>query len=191
MEEKENDIKVDDDLYSRTIFTFGMDTMKKLSTLKVVIIGMRGLGIETAKNIILSGPAEVDIFDPSPVKIQDLGSNFYLSEEDVGKKNRDEACVKKLSKLNPYIKVSVLKIEPKTDMTEYINTYCEKIEKYNVVVFTELHPMYFIDQIDRRCRDKNIKLIYGICLGLAGYIFTDFGPKHIIYDETGREIKTF
>ena len=191
MEEKEKDIKVDDDLYSRTIFTFGMDTMKKLSTLKVVIIGMRGLGIETAKNIILSGPAEVDIFDPSPVKIKDLGSNFYLSEEDVGKKNRDEACVKKLSKLNPYVKVSVLKIDPNPDMNEYIKIYCEKIEKYNVVVFTELHPMYFIDQIDRMCREKNIKLIYAMCLGLVGFIFTDFGPNHVIYDETGREIKTF
>ena len=191
MVEKEKDIKVDDDLYSRAIFTFGMDTMKKLSNLKVVIIGMRGLGIETAKNIILSGPDEVAIFDPSKVNIKDLGSNFYLSEEDVGKKNRDEASVGKLSRLNPYVKVTVLTIEPKADMNEYIKAYCEKIERYNVVVFTELHPMYFIDQIDQACRIKNIKVIYGMCLGLAGYIFTDFGPKHIIYDETGREIKTF
>ena len=131
------------------------------------------------------------IFDLSKVNIKDLGSNFYLSEEDVGKKNRDEASSWKLSRLNPYVKVTVLKIEPKTDMNEYIKAYCEKIERYNVVVFTELHPMYFIDQIDQACRIKNIKVIYGMCLGLAGYIFTDFGPKHIIYDETGREIKTF
>ena len=76
MSEKMKDIKVDDDLYSRSIFTFGMETMKKLSSMKVIIIGMRGLGVETAKNIILSGPGEVDIFDPSPVKINDLGSIF-------------------------------------------------------------------------------------------------------------------
>jgi ubiquitin-activating enzyme E1 len=86
MVEKEKEVKVDDDLYSRSIFTYGMETMKKLSTMKVLIVGMRGLGVETAKNIILSGPGEVDIFDPSLVKINDLGSNFYLSEEDVGKK---------------------------------------------------------------------------------------------------------
>ena len=190
MSEKAKDIKVDDDLYSRSIFTFGMETMKKLSSMKVIIIGMRGLGVETAKNIILSGPGEVDIFDPSPVKINDLGSNFYLTEADINKK-RDEACVEKLSRLNPYVNVSVLKIESKSDMNEYIKCYCQKLEKYNVVVFTELHPMYFVDQVDKMCREKNIKLIYGICLGLVGYIFTDFGPKHIIFDETGREIKTF
>ena len=63
MSEKAKDIKVDDDLYSRSIFTFGMETMKKLSSMKVIIIGMRGLGVETAKNIILSGPGSISSKD--------------------------------------------------------------------------------------------------------------------------------
>ena len=44
----------DTNLYSRQIRTFGIDTMLKLKNLKVLILGMRGLGIEIAKNIILS-----------------------------------------------------------------------------------------------------------------------------------------
>ena len=187
----DKEIKVDDDLYSRSIFTYGMDTMKKLSTMKVLIVGMRGLGIETAKNIILNGPKEVDLYDPTPVKISDLGSNFFLKEEDVGKIFRDEASLKKLSELNQYVKVSVLKLESKNDINDYIKLFCEKIKIYNVVVFTELQPMYFIDQIDKACRENNIKFIYGICMGLAGYIFSDFGDEHIIFDETGKEIKNF
>ena len=39
--------------------------MQKLSTMKVLVIGMRVLGIETSKNIILNGPGEVAIFDPT------------------------------------------------------------------------------------------------------------------------------
>ena len=187
----EKEIKIDDDLYSRSIFTYGMETMKKLSTMKVLIVGMRGLGVETAKNIILTGPGEVDIFDPSLVKINDLGSNFYLTEEDVGKKNRDDACLSKLSELNPYVRVSILKVEDNKDVNEYINTFCKKIEKYNVVVFTELQPMYFLAQVDNTCRNKGIKLLYGVCFGLAGYIFTDFGPEHTIIDENGEELKTY
>ena len=154
----EKEIKVDDDFNSRTIFTYGMDTMKKLSIMKVLIVGMRGLGVETAKNIILSGAGEVDIYDTSLVKINDLGSNFYLSEEDVGKKNRDDACVSKLSELNPYVKVSVLKIKEK-ELPNYVKEFCEKIEKYNVIVVTEIQPMIFMAQIDNICRAKNIKLI--------------------------------
>lgn len=33
--------------------------MKKLIKLKVLILGLKGLGVEVAKNIILSGPKEV------------------------------------------------------------------------------------------------------------------------------------
>ena len=83
--------KLDDDLYSRSIFTYGEETLKKLSEMNILIIGMRGLGVETAKNIILSGPNQVDIFDPSLTTIKDLGSNFFLTEEDVGKKNEHRA----------------------------------------------------------------------------------------------------
>ena len=46
--------KIDTNLYSRQIGTIGMETMKKLVELKILIIGLRGLGIETAKNIILA-----------------------------------------------------------------------------------------------------------------------------------------
>ena len=193
------EVKVDDNLYSRSILTYGIETLKKLSTMRVLIIGMRGLGVETAKNIILSGPGEVDIFDPSLTTIKDLGSNFFLSEEDVGKRNRDEACLEKLASLNSYVKVGVLKVEQKNNINEYIQLFIEKIQKYDVVVFTELHPMYFIDKIDKACREikeidgkkKDIKLIYGMCLGLAGYVFTDFGKEHIIVDETGEEIASY
>ena len=183
--------KLDDDLYSRSIFTYGEETLKKLSEMNILIIGMRGLGVETAKNIILSGPNQVDIFDPSLTTIKDLGSNFFLTEEDVGKKNRDEACVEKLAQLNPYVAVKVLKVEQKNNIDDYINSFNERIKNYNVVVFTELHPMYFMDKIDKKCRELNIKLIYGMCLGLVGYVFTDFGREHVIFDETGAEIETY
>ena len=48
--------KIDENLYSRQIFTYGKETMDKIVNLKILIIGLRGLGIETAKNIILAGP---------------------------------------------------------------------------------------------------------------------------------------
>ena len=59
----ENDKLLDTDLYSRQIGTFGMDIMLKLFNLKVLVVGMRGLGVETAKNIIISGSNSVDIHD--------------------------------------------------------------------------------------------------------------------------------
>ena len=38
--------------------------MKKLVKLRVLIAGMTGVGIETAKNLILAGPKKVTLWDP-------------------------------------------------------------------------------------------------------------------------------
>jgi ubiquitin-activating enzyme E1 len=58
-----------------------MEAMQKLVKLNVLIVGMRGLGVETAKNLILAGPGSVTIYDPTLVRIEDLTANFYLKEE--------------------------------------------------------------------------------------------------------------
>ena len=77
---------IDTNLYSLQIGTIGIETMRKLTHLKILIIHLRGLGIEIAKNIILSGPNQVSIFDPELVNINDLGANFYLSVDDIKRK---------------------------------------------------------------------------------------------------------
>ena len=53
--------KIDENLYSRQIGAFGMKAMGRLIKMRVLIVGMRGLGVETAKNLILAGPASVHI----------------------------------------------------------------------------------------------------------------------------------
>ena len=73
-----------------------METMGKLIKMKVLIVGCRGLGVETAKNLILAGPASVTIHDPVPVSWGDLSSNFYLTPSHVGKTSRAEASIGKL-----------------------------------------------------------------------------------------------
>ena len=92
----QEEVKIDTNLYSRQIGTFGMETMGKLIKMNVLLVGCRGLGVETAKNLILAGPASVSIYDPTTVKWGDLSSNFYCREEHVGKVSRAEASIGKL-----------------------------------------------------------------------------------------------
>jgi ubiquitin-activating enzyme E1 len=73
-----------------------METMGKLIKMKVAIVGLRGLGVEVAKNLILAGPNAVLLFDDEITKINDLGANFYTEEKHVGKVTRAEACLEKL-----------------------------------------------------------------------------------------------
>jgi ubiquitin-activating enzyme E1 len=91
VESTQEEQKIDTNLYSRMIGTFGLETIGKLMKLKVLIIGCRGLGVETAKNLILAGPKSVTLYDPTTVAIGDLSANFFLKQADVGKKSRAEA----------------------------------------------------------------------------------------------------
>ena len=58
------------DLYSRQIGAYGIETMSKLVNMKVLVVGMKGLGVEAAKNIILAGPGSVTISDDEPTKVR-------------------------------------------------------------------------------------------------------------------------
>ena len=107
MEKTEEKTKIFNNLFSRQIGTIGKETMQNLMKLKILIIGMRGNGTEIAKNIILSGVNLVSIYDPTPVTIADLGSNFYLEEKNISKR-RDESILEKLNELNPFTNVDIL-----------------------------------------------------------------------------------
>ena len=63
-----------------------------------------------AKNVILSGVKSVTVQDCSPVQLQDLSAQFYLTEADVGR-NRAEACKDKLQELNTAVSVSASSAE--------------------------------------------------------------------------------
>ena len=100
MEEKE-------ELYSRQIAAYSSNSMNKISKLKILIYGIRGLGLEISKNIILAGPERVTIFDDKKITIEDMGSNFFIEEKDIGAR-RDEITLKKLSELNNLVKCDYL-----------------------------------------------------------------------------------
>ena len=179
---KDSNVQIDTNLYSRQIGTFGMEAMGKLIQLKVLIYGLRGLGVEVAKNIILAGPKQVTLSDPTIVDVKDLGSNFYLTEENVGKNRRDESSVTKLRELNPYVTVDIL--NSKTSLESAASNY-------HIVVVTEVLPRQTLEAIDEVCRANKGGFIYAAATGVAGFCFVDFGKEHFVRDENGEECKQY
>ena len=170
---------IDTNLYSRQIKTYGIEIMKKLQNLKILIIGLRGLGIEVTKNLILTGPKEVKIYDSNKCTINDLGSNFYLSEKDIGKR-RDISCLKKLSELNPYVIVNICE-----------DNYLEHIKDFNAIIITEIMNKETLFKINDECHNNNIAFIYTTSFGISGFIFDDFGKEHIINSPLSRNKKSY
>jgi len=150
--------------------------MNKIVNLRVLIIGLRGLGGETAKNIILAGPKEVSISDKNICNINDLGANFYLNDNDINKKTREDSCIDKLKELNPYVNVNIYNGSSNKDMI-----------KYNVIIITEIMKLDELYNIDKLCRENKNYFIYALNFGLTGFLFNDFGSEHAIFDFNGEK----
>ena len=74
---------IDESLYSRQLYVLGHEAMRKMAQSNVLISGMRGLGVEIAKNVILGGVKSVALHDQGVAEYMDLSSQFYLTEADV------------------------------------------------------------------------------------------------------------
>ena len=178
--------KFDTNLYSRQLGVYGLETMKKIIKLNILIYGMRGLGFEISKNIILAGPKKVTIFDPNISEINDLTANFYLTKDDIKQnKRRDEAVIKKLSLLNPYVTVEIMEGD---DLLKNIqNNLLNKELKYDVVLISEFLARDKITEINMICRQNNIGFIYTVELGIYGFCFVDFGDNFYVKDANGKD----
>jgi len=173
-----SDAQIDVNLYSRQIGTFGMEAMGKLVQLKVLISGLRGLGVETAKNLILAGPAAVVLHDDGIVEARDLGANFYLCEADIGKKTRAQACMSQLVTLNPYVAVTI----HSGPVTE------ELLSSQSLAVFSEASQADLLRFNDIcRAHEPPVGFISAESLGLTGSVFVDFGDAFICRDQDGEQ----
>jgi ubiquitin-activating enzyme E1 len=99
------------DKYSRQIGAYGLEAMSKLLNMRVLIAGLKGVGMETAKNLALAGPGAITLWDDAPAAMRDLGGNFFLNQEDVGKP-RAAAVAARLQELNQMVAVRVHQVSP-------------------------------------------------------------------------------
>ncbi|CAF3376655.1 unnamed protein product [Rotaria socialis] len=171
---------IDENLYSRQLYVIGKEAMNRLAHAHVLISGMRGLGVEIAKNIILSGARTVIIHDCNTVQFEDLSSQYYFSESDVGK-NRAEVAFEKLSELNSYVRVAC--------ESKLIDQTFIEANKINVYVLTDATFERQVE-VGKYCHEHRIKLVIANTKGLFGQIFCDFGEKFEVIDTNGENPST-
>lgn len=176
MDVDKRDGEIDESLYSRQLYVLGADAMKRMGQSNVLVVGLKGLGVEIAKNIALAGVKSLTIYDPQPTKVSDLSSQFFLRESDFGKR-RDEATAPRLEELNQYTPISILE----GDLLD------EKVlSRFQVIVLTDtsIETQYKINEISRK---NNIGFISTDTRGLFGNVFVDLGDSFTVIDATGEE----
>ncbi|KAL9093284.1 MAG: hypothetical protein Q9165_004025 [Trypethelium subeluteriae] len=94
-------------LYDRQIRLWGVQAQEKIRSANVLLVSIRALANEIAKNLVLAGIHSITLVDHEVVTQDDLGSQFLVSEADVGQ-NRAEAAAVQIRKLNPRVTVNTI-----------------------------------------------------------------------------------
>ncbi|KAM9813902.1 ubiquitin-like modifier-activating enzyme 1 [Neosynchiropus ocellatus] len=167
-------VHIDEGFYSRQLYVLGHDAMRRMGTSRVLIAGMKGLGVEIAKNVILSGVRSVTVQDEGLAGWRDLSSQFYLHQSRLGQ-NRAACTVRQLSDLNPYVEVNA--------HTEPLDE--DLLHQHEVVVLTN-SSLDDQKRFGELCHSHGIKFIVADTRGLCGQLFCDFGEDFVVVDPDGQ-----
>ncbi|EGO01702.1 hypothetical protein SERLA73DRAFT_103641 [Serpula lacrymans var. lacrymans S7.3] len=187
---------IDEGLYSRQLYVLGHEgkaliffmiilclifsiAMKKMATSNVLVVGLQGLGAEIAKNICLAGVKSVTLYDPEPVTVQDLGTQFFLRQEDIGQ-SRAEATLPRLAELNAYVPVRNLEGKSGEEITLDI------VQAFQAVVLCGVSYAKQLE-INDWTHQNGVFFVSAETRGLFGSVFNDFGPKFTCVDPTGEQ----
>lgn len=147
-------------LYDRQIRLWGKDAQEKIRTASVLLIGMKGLGNEIAKNLVLAGIGSLTIVEDQLVT-EDLGAQFLVRDEDVGK-NRAAAAQPRLQELNPRVKLFV-----NTQSVFELAMMPPFFQAFDVVIATDL-TIDVLQPLNAACRlslppDPSTRLASTVC----------------------------
>jgi ubiquitin-like 1-activating enzyme E1 A len=151
-------------LYDRQIRLWGVQAQEKIRNANILLITMKALANEVAKNLVLAGIGSLTIIDHETVTETDLGAQFFISAADVGK-NRAEAAAPQVRRLNPRVNVIV-------DMEDITLKGPSYFQSFDIVIATDLRPdtLNIINTATR----VNHKAFYAAGVhGLYGFIFSD------------------
>ncbi|PNP38040.1 hypothetical protein TGAMA5MH_10139 [Trichoderma gamsii] len=153
-------------LYDRQIRLWGMAAQAKIQNANILLITIRALANEIAKNLVLAGVGSLTVLDSAIVTEADLGAQFLLSEVEspVGQ-NRAEAASVALRKLNPRVQVIVDSEGVKSKGPSYF-------ANFDIVIATDLDPDSF-NLINTATRINGKAFYAAGTHGMYGFIFSD------------------
>ncbi|XP_015262605.1 PREDICTED: SUMO-activating enzyme subunit 1 [Gekko japonicus] len=142
---------------------------------RVLLVGMKGLGAEVAKNLILAGVKALTVLDHQQVSPEDTQTQFLIPLGSAGK-NRAEASLERARDLNPMVDV-------KADQENVEQKPEEFFTHFDVVCLTCCSQEVLM-KVDQICHKNGIKFFAGDVFGYHGYTFADLGEHDFVEEKT-------
>ncbi|XP_064149957.1 SUMO-activating enzyme subunit 1 isoform X2 [Loxodonta africana] len=193
--------------YDRQIRLWGLEAQKRLRASRVLLVGMKGLGAEIAKNLILAGVKGLTMLDHEQVSPEDPGAQFLIRTGSIGR-NRAEASLERAQNLNPMVDVKVdtenIEKKPESFFTQFdavapvlsclLTLPLDSSRPFGFVYLLELRSTLFvcltccsrdvIVKVDQICHKNSIKFFTGDVFGYHGYTFANLGEHEFVEEKT-------
>jgi len=160
--------------YDRQLRLWGVEGQQKIEEAHICVLNGGPVGAETLKNLVLPGIGEFTIIDGHKVTNRDLGNNFFVELNSVGK-SRAEEVTRLLYELNDMVRNKHAIV---TNPEELISTNPDFVANYTVIIATELSPSSVL-KLSAACEKHNKILVVVRANGLLGYVRIQAG-EHVI-----------
>ncbi|XP_026082165.1 SUMO-activating enzyme subunit 1-like [Carassius auratus] len=166
--------------YDRQIRLWGLDAQKRLRGSRVLLVGLRGLGAEVAKNLILAGVKGLTLLDHEQVTEESRRAQFLIPVDADGQ-NQAQASLDRAQLLNPMVEV-------KADTDAVESKPDDFFFQFDAVCLTRCSKDLMV-RVDQLCASRNIKVFCGDVFGYHGYMFSDLGQEHHYVEEKPKVVK--
>ncbi|KAJ5530202.1 hypothetical protein N7527_003595 [Penicillium freii] len=156
-------------LYDRQIRLWGVHAQEKIRSANILLITVKALANEVAKNLVLAGIGSLTIIDHQDVTEEDLGAQFFIaeaqSEQDVIGKNRAQVAGPQIHKMNPRVKLNIDTSDVKTKQPDFF-------AQFDITIATEL-DFLTNTTVNAACRLANRPFYAAGLHGFYGHVFAD------------------
>ncbi|KAI6858147.1 hypothetical protein KC323_g7113 [Hortaea werneckii] len=171
-------------LYDRQIRLWGAQAQERIRSANILLVSLRALGTEIAKNLTLAGISSLTIIDNEAVTEEDLGTQYFLREEDVGK-SRAEAAIPRIQELNPRVTVKA-----GGALTALLNLQDPSYyAPFDCVIACD-HDFMTLSLLNTACRLASRPFYAAGINGFYGYIFADLVGHDFVIEREKSNIAT-
>ncbi|KAJ3225897.1 NEDD8-activating enzyme E1 regulatory subunit [Clydaea vesicula] len=167
--------------YDRQLRLWHNHGQQALENSKVLLINGSATGTEILKNLVLPGIQSFTVLDGNKVANADLGNNFFLTRESVGK-SRSKEVTDLLRELNNDVEGNHLEEDP----TNLINNDLNFFKKFTIVVASQLIEVELL-KLSAFLWENNIPLIVVRTYGFIGYLRIAV-PEHTVVETHPEQI---
>ncbi|KAK3113685.1 E1 ubiquitin-activating protein aos1 [Teratosphaeriaceae sp. CCFEE 6253] len=169
--------------YDRQLRLWGVEAQKRIRSANILLVSLRALGTEIAKNLTLAGISSLTIIDDEPVTEEDLGTQYFVREEDIGRP-RAEAAIPRIQELNPRVLVT-----PGGSLAALLQQDQTFYAPFSCVIACD-HAFPTLSTLNTTARFAAVPFYAAAIHGFHGFLFADLVTHDFVLERERSNVAT-